>query len=326
MTKNHAILAGPLILGLLAIAFCIWSALGNDVNICVTTGCTLYEDFSIAGVSLWWIGTGAFAVLCACAVLGQANAGRLLAGLFLLGDICLLLLMALTSPCISCLVIALFFALAYFLFRRQDQSGKRPNQPQPLRPSLLLWLWIILFVINLGQVARSQLDVWPILDEAGNGNLRMFFSPGCRYCSIGIDAYSGNINVAFFPIAENEAEVAQIARMISLLNDGMSIAEALAQSKGTTFDGFWAAWKPDTLVLRFRLLRNKAHIFAQGSQSVPFFERKGLPVEVIEKDRQSASAPEAEKSTVYRQADENLPEELLLTGQCGGPVPCPPAE
>ncbi|MBD5641937.1 MAG: hypothetical protein HDQ91_05920 [Desulfovibrio sp.] len=323
MTKNHAILAGPLVLGLLAIAFCIWSALGNDVNICVTTGCTLYEDFSIAGISLWWVGTAAFAILCIFALLGQREAGRFLAGLFLLGDIGLLLLMAFTAPCVSCLVIALFFALSYFLFRRQGQQGGRNNQAQPLRPSILLWVWLALFVVNLGQVARSQLDVWPILAESDDGNLRMFFSPECRYCIQGIDEYSGNINVSFYPIAENEAEIAQIDRMIDKLNEGMSLAEALAQSRGASFDSFWSAWNPDTILLRFRLLRNKAHIFAQGSQSVPFFERKGLPVELIA--RESKAAGIAKRQASPSGGDENLPEELLLTGQCGGQVPCPPA-
>lgn len=323
MARTHAILTGPLILGLLAIAFCIWSALGNDVNICVTTGCTLYEDFSIGGISLWWVGTGAFAVLCICALLGQREAGRLLAGIFLLGDIGLLLLMAFTAPCISCLVVALFFALSYFLFRRQIQQGGRGNQLRYLRPSILLWIWLALFVINLGQVARSQLDVWPILAESDDGNLRMFFSPGCKYCVQGVDEYSGNINVSFYPIAENEAEVAQIDKMMGMLNDGMSLAEALAQSKGASFDGVWSAWNPDTIILRFRLLRNKAHIFAQGSQSVPFFERKGLPVEIIEKDRKAQAS--VRRQTPVSGRDEKLPEELLLTGQCGGPVPCPPS-
>lgn len=324
MTKIHAISVGPLILSLLAVAFCIWTALGNDVNICVTTGCTLYEDFSIAGISLWWIGTGAFTLLCICAILGQNLAGRLLAGLFLLGDICLLVLMALTAPCVSCLVIALFFALAYFLFRRSEQSAPHGSRLKVARPSILLWVWIALFVINLAQVGRSQLDIWPILDEGGDGFLKMFFSPGCHYCIEGVNAYSGNINVAFYPIAENEAEIAQINKMIVLLNEGTSISDALIQSKDATFDSFFSAWRPDVILLRFRLLRNKAHIFAQGSQSVPFFERKGLPPELMAKERRSA-APQVLSRARTRGGDENLPEELLLTGQCGGPVPCPPS-
>lgn len=326
MTKSHAILTGPLVLGLLAIAFCIWSALGNDVNICVTTGCTLYEDFSIAGVSLWWIGAAAFTVLCACALLGQVGAGRWLAALFLLVDICLLLLMSLTAPCISCLLIALFFALCYFFFRRV--SIKRQNGT--LRPSILIWVWLALFVVNLGQVARSQLDVWPILNEAGEDNVRMFFSPTCKYCIEGVNVLSGNINVGFYPVAENEADIAQIDKMITLLAEGQSLAEALGQSKNAVFEGFWAAWNPDTLALRFRLLRNKAHVFAQGSRGVPFFERKGLPPDVLAEARKEQAPIQFETlkpvPVVSSGGDHALPQELMENTQCGGEIPCPPAQ
>lgn len=329
MTKNHAVLAGPLILSLLAIAFCIWTAFGNDVNICVTTGCTLYEDFSVFGISLWWIGAAAFAVLCICAIMGQAVPGRWLAGLFLLGDICLLLLMAVTAPCISCLVIALFFAVTYYLFRRQPASGKSQNVGQPLRPSVLIWVWIALFVVNLGQVARSQMDVWPILDESGDSNLRMFFSPSCKYCIEGINVLSGNINVGFYPLAENEADVARIVKMEALLAEGMNLAEALGQSRDAVFEGIWAAWNPDTLLLRFRLLRNKAHVFSQGSQGVPFFERKGLPPDVIaraEKARSPVQLEPPRQVSVSSGGDPTLPVELQESTQCGGDVPCPPAQ
>lgn len=327
MTKTHAALAGPLTLGLIAIAFCIWSAFGNDINICVTTGCTLYEDASVFGVSLWWIGAAAFCALCACAILGQAAAGRWLAALFLLGDICLLLLMAFTAPCVSCLVIALIFALIYYLFRRAAPDSQRKGAPQP-RASLLLWIWLALFVVNLGQVARSQLDVWPILDESGEPNLRMFFSPSCKYCIEGINALSGNINVAFYPLAENESDIARIDKMIILLDQGMNLAEALDQSKEAAFAGFWAAYNPDVLLLRFRLLRNKAHVFSQGSQGVPFFERKGLPPDIVAKAN-AAKSPvqlEAPQPAPVKGGDENLPAELSDSTQCDGQTPCPPAD
>lgn len=324
MTKSHAVLAGPLVIALLAVAFCIWSALGNDVNICVTTGCTLYEDFSIGGVSLWWIGTVAFSILCVCALIGQGGLGRGLAGLFLLGDICLLLLMALTAPCVSCLVVALFFALCYFYFRRQGKEAK-PQNGMPQRASVLLWAWLCLFIVNLGLVARSQLDVWPIIEESGDGNLRMFFSPTCKYCIEGVNQLSGNINVGFYPVADNEADVARISKMINLLNDGLNVAEALGRSRDATFVGFWDAYGPDTLVLRFRLLRNKAHLFGQGSQSVPFFERKGLPPSLMAKAQKDFSNSPLPPSIAMPPmgTDPGLPAELQETGYCGAGKPCP---
>lgn len=326
MTKSHAILTGPLALACLAIAFCVWSALGNDVNICVTTGCMLYQDFTVAGISLWWFGACAFFCLAACALLGQAVWGRRLAGLFLFGDICLLLLMALTAPCISCLVAALLFALSYIMFRRNCPS-RQQHQPQSAsrRPSVLVWIWLVLFVVNLGQVARSQIGIWPILDESGEASTRMFFSPSCRYCIEGVNSLSGNINVAFYPLAENEADIARVGKMLDLLNQGAGLAEAMGQSQEVEVESFWQLMSPNMLLLRFRMLRNKAHLFAQGSQGVPFFERKGLPPDLSPRREKRPAQPVVQPAPTGKSGDYTMPPELLDSTQCGGQTPCPPA-
>lgn len=352
MYRSHAILAGPLFFALLGTAFCVWSALGNDVNFCVTTGCTLYQDFTVAGISLWWFGTAAFGALAGLSLLGAAAWGRTLAALALFGDICLLLLMAFTAPCVSCLVAALLFAVVYFLLRRAPapQSHMHGNGR---RGSVLLWVWLALFVVNLGAVARSQTDVWPILGEGENAATRMFFSPSCRYCIEGVNALSGKVDVAFYPLAETEADVWKVARMLTLLDEGLNLAQALAQSQNATAPSGIGSWRPDMLLLRFRLLRNKAHIFAAGSQGVPFFEQRGLPGDLrerVERAHQSRSPAGAAAGNAGRGSaapagtaapgddtprDERLP---LDTGgglsgivsdsgagfQCGGGRPCPP--
>ncbi|WP_165079207.1 MULTISPECIES: hypothetical protein [unclassified Desulfovibrio] len=340
MNRSHAILAGPLFFALLGTAFCVWSALGNDVNFCVTTGCTLYQDFTVAGISLWWFGTAAFGALAGLALLGAAEWARIVAALAILGDICLLLLMAFTAPCISCLVAALLFAIIYFLLRREPAPQSR-MRPEERRHSVLLWVWAALFVVNVGAVARSQADVWPILDESENPVTRMFFSPSCRYCIEGINALSGNVDVAFYPLAETEADVWKVARMRALLDEGLNIAQALAQSQNVQEPSGFASWRPGMLLLRFRLLRNKAHVFAAGSQGVPFFEQRGLPGDIrerVERAQQprghadarpgrAVTSPAAPDDDTPR--DERLPLETGgLTGsggtQCGGAVPCPP--
>ncbi len=324
MTKSSAILPGSLALSCLAIAFCIWSALGNDVNICVTTGCMLYQDFTIAKISLWWIGATAFACLGGCAILGQAAIGRWLAAVFLAGDVCLLFLMALTAPCVSCLAVAIFFALIYLSFRKQNTGAKQHAvQRGQKRFSILLAVWLALFIVNLGQVARSQIGIWPILDESGEASTRMFFSPSCKYCIEGVNALSGNIAVAFYPLAESDADVAKVAKMMALLADGMGLAEAMGQSQQEEFTNFWQQMSPNMLLLRFRMLRNKAHLFAQGSQGVPFFERKGLPsgMQVKPDKRQIAPA-----QTSVSNGDYTLPPELTDSTQCVGKIPCPPAQ
>lgn len=330
MAKSHAIIKGSFFFALLGIAFCIWSALGNDVNFCVTTGCALYQDFNVGGISLWWVGTAAFTVLCACALMGQHAPGRMMAALFVAGDICLLSLLALTAPCVSCLVAALLFALCYLCFRRAPapQNGQIP----PGR-SILLWIWLFLFVVNIGQVMRSQIDIWPIFDESGEAKTRMFFSPSCRFCIEGINVLSGNINVAFYPVAETEADIYRLIKMKELLAEGMTIAEALGQSADAKAVSFLDMMNPDNLLLRFRLLANKAHVFASGSQGVPFFENFGLTPDIVLKLREKNNKTErglsgdslnAGNTGGNENKNHELPSELSEFGQCIGEEPCPP--
>lgn len=330
MTTSRAILIGPLLTNLIAIGFCLWTALGNDVNICVTTGCSLYQDFSVFGVSLWWYGSGAFSLLAICALLGFSVLGRGLSALFLLGDIALLLLMLLTAPCVSCLVVAVFFCVSYLYFRNSSYMFSKNREGDKRGPSILIWCWLFLFVINVGGVVRSQMEIWPILDESGEGKGRMFFSPSCRYCVEGINFLSGNIYMAFYPVADNDSDVYRIARMKELLAQGVNLSEALKQSSDFTAPGFFSFLKPDIMLLRFRLLINKAHVFSAGSQGVPFFEYLGLPPELrkrIESDSGQSVRPGAGDPSRSEAAgeprDHTLPVEI--GGQCGDAVPCPPA-
>ena len=137
--KKPQLLMGPLALALLGMAFCLWSAFGNDINFCVTAGCSLYQDFSLGGVSLWWLGTTAFAGLFLLALVGASAWGVVFSALALAGDALLLLLMVFTAPCISCLTVAVFFALSYWAFRRAYADEERRG---PQRPSILLLLWL----------------------------------------------------------------------------------------------------------------------------------------------------------------------------------------
>ncbi len=339
MKQSREILTGPLCIALLAAAFCIWSAFGNAVNFCAATGCLLYQDFTVGGISLWWLGTGSFAALGLLALLGAAAPGRLLAGLTLLGDICLLLLMALTAPCVSCLVAAVFFALTYLTFRQAEQRQARVRGIQPRR-SVLLLVWLLLFTVNVGAVARAQTTVWPITEGAEDATVRMFFSPSCPSCREGVNILSGHVDVAFYPLAENDNDVYRTAQMRRLLDTGMSLADALAQSLNVAPPRGFAALSPALLWLRFRMLRNKAHVFSAGAQTVPFFEYHGLPGMLVQARQDRQPAPSASSRTDSRadmpassarddqngaQAgqDATLPLDPQVAGQCGGASPCP---
>ncbi len=336
MNRSHEIVTGALLLALAAAAFCVWSALGNEVNLCVTAGCSLYQDSTVAGISLWWIGTGVFAALCVLALLGAARWGRTLAALALAGDVALLLVMALTAPCISCLVVAVFFVLVYMSFRQAATARSRSGKAGR---SLLVLVWGLLFIINLGAVARSQANVWSITDNHDNATVRMFFSPSCSSCREGVAILSGHVDVAFYPLAENDADVHRVARMIRLLDQGDSMAEAISRSQDVTAPGGLASWSPDMIWLRFRMLRNKAHVFMSGAQTVPFFEYHGLPSMLVKQGKSAASRTPGSGAAAtgsfsgmpgagYGQGqpgsvNDALPLEPQVSGQCGGPAPCP---
>lgn len=91
----------------------------------MTTGCTLYQNFSFGGFSLWWVGTGAFLLLGLLALGGYGGIGRTLAGIALFTDCFLLLVMILTLPCFACMLEAALLAGCYGAFRAVPGSGRR---------------------------------------------------------------------------------------------------------------------------------------------------------------------------------------------------------
>lgn len=88
MKRSTNILVLPLFLSVLAFVFCLWIGLGNRFEICVTAGCTLFEDAKLAGISMWWYGAAAFTALGICSACRYPGAGFVLAWVFLLPTPC----------------------------------------------------------------------------------------------------------------------------------------------------------------------------------------------------------------------------------------------
>ena len=105
--RSHSPLYLPLLIAVCGILFSVWNALDAASVPCVSAGCTLYQNFSINGYSLWWGGVGIFSLLGLLALTGRAGLGRWLAGLAVLLDCVLLGIMILTLPCVACMVAAL---------------------------------------------------------------------------------------------------------------------------------------------------------------------------------------------------------------------------
>ncbi|MDR3319898.1 MAG: hypothetical protein LBS77_02930 [Desulfovibrio sp.] len=329
---NHLkkILVDSLCVTILAAAFCVWSVFGNDINICISTGCSLYQDLTIGGISLWWIGIAVFSILALLALVGAASLGRLIAGCALCGDICLLLLMALTAPCVSCLVIALFFASSYmsFSFAAKGKTARVSNTNGKSRTSVLLWIWLTFFTINIGLMARAQVEPWPIIKADNAVVTRLFFSPSCSSCREAVGILSGHVDVAFYPLGENDTDLYKIVKMRELLDSGMSIAEALTQAQEAQISTGLSAYTPQLLLLRFKMLCNKAHVYTAGAQTVPFFEYHGMPA-MLKPKKNSASTPspssQRTQNTPSSASNINkiLPLDPLVEGRCAANLPCP---
>lgn len=337
--SSSLIMPAPLLLALLGVAFCAWSASGNALNLCVTSGCSLFQDLTVGGVSMWWVGVAGFAALAFLAISGRPRLGLLGAGFTLVLDACLLVLMLLTAPCAGCLVAGFLFAATYAAFRHTV-----PRRDPRLGRSALLTVWTVLCIINIASILRTELGTWPMYgsDDAAT---HMYFSPSCSACREGIAALSGKANVAFFPLHEDEKDIVTIALMVKALERGDNMQTAL--TKALTMDSGdsgISAYSFSMLRLRFRLLCNKAHVFSAGGQVVPYFEFRGLPAALVGKSveppkvRPNAAGSASPAGTGVSGAgapayppmngaspDYALPLDTGVAGSCGGvnAPPCP---
>ena len=180
--RSHSPLYLPLLIAVCGILFSVWNALDAASVPCVSAGCTLYQNFSINGYSLWWGGVGIFSLLGLLALTGRAVLGRWLAGLAVLLDCVLLGIMILTLPCVACMVAALLLALSYITFRAATLADTHRSALHHASP--LLVLWGALFLLTLGGLARSEVGPWAIQapEMEDETTARVFFSPSCSAC------------------------------------------------------------------------------------------------------------------------------------------------
>jgi len=301
------------LLSLLGAAFTLWSAWGNAIALCFTAGCTIYQDSSIAGVSIWWLGAIAFSLLGLLAIVGRPVLAFTVSSVALWLDCFLLLLLALTAPCVACLIAGTFFALVYASFR------SAAHVKRPLARSWLLMFWALLLLTNLINVARTEMGTWAI-QAAASPNTRFYFSPTCAACQDGVRALSGRTDVSFYAVAKNDQDIPLIASMKHAVQQGASMAEALKSALETPALDAVNLYTPDMLLLRFALLRNASYALNAGGGILPLVEHLGLPQENIFRaprvERKSPPAPRASDAG-------GLPAELEAPAQCGGTVPCP---
>lgn len=249
---------------LAGLVLCVSQALGYAGALCVTNGCALHENTALLGLSLWWWGAGAFAGLGGLALFaGPGPAAR--AGLACLAaDTAFVAFMALTAPCLTCLMAGSLFLLFFWAMARRTGGFDRLSLAVVLA-------WGLAFSPNLFSLAREAMQPWAMAGS-DTAAVRLFFSPDCPACRDGVTALSrlDKPFVGYFPIAGTEEEVGKVARAMAGLAAGLSLPEALAKADG---DGP----APADLLLRWRLLRNRIAYLGGRPDGVPHLQINGWP-------------------------------------------------
>ena len=270
-------------LGLIGLSFCLWVQLSGGKALCLTDGCALFQDFSLAGVSLWSAGSAFFGLTLLLCALRLPKAAGLLAGSALAADLLLMGVMSFTAPCVNCLIVGLLIALTFFSLLRETALHKRA------RRSLLLLAWALLFTVNAGGILRDASELWSPLPRPEQTSVQVFFSPSCRACQTLAEQASSLPDAAWFPVAEDSRDIWLIRAMAKRIAEGQSLNDAIAGAH-KDIPGLadapdlmalpeyrFSLLKPEMLLLQFRLWKNRSHVLSSGSDRLPFVEFRGLP-------------------------------------------------
>lgn len=260
--------APALVFALTGLALCLVMALGRGEVLCPTAGCSLYKDLTLADLSLWWFGAGAFGLLSLCALLGWTWAAFAVAGLCLLVDIGLIAWLALTAPCVACLLAGGLFFLTFL--------SLRPPAPGLLRRlgGALLIVWLMALTPNLADLFQERMGLWVAAGPA-DAPVRLYFSPACPACRATVtdllEQDSGLGHVAFVPVAEHAEDRLAVAAFVAALDRGATLEAA--------FEAMWSGAADKTpWAVRAGLFKNRLALMRMGVERIPVTVVSGRPV------------------------------------------------
>ena len=273
-SQSNTTLWGTFFFALLGLVWCGYLSFPTaNPAPCVSSGCILFRDFRIAGVSLWWVGGAYFFLLAILSIRGNRYAARTLAMLGLFVDVLLLIIMLFTVPCFDCLVAGAIIGLCYYTTLRPAPDSWFVGKE--VTPSVLLPVWFGLFLGN-GVLAVNEQIPLHALGNTRTSEIRVFFSPSCKACREAVSAL-GNA-AALYPVMESERDFDAILRFSALLKADIPAHEAMLRSMNEN--------EPVPLlalhewgILRLQLLRNRAHLLRQGFRAVPLIQINGWPGE-----------------------------------------------
>ena len=310
-------------ISLAGVAYCVIQALPVSVSVpCPGTGCQLFQNFAIHGVSLWWVGVAYFAFM-SLLCLRRANALALfIATSALLVDAVLLAVMLMTAACVVCLGAGAFMALLYLSLLRHIY----PTPASPSKQPLVLFLWGGLFIAAASLGATEAIEPWKIAG-AENAERRVYFAPSCPACQDAVIAFDGN--AAFIPIAEKESDYAAVYAMLVAIQNGQTTAEALKTALEAQKNGTLAELPfPNAPFFHLKLIRNKAEVLRLGFDKLPLIMINGMPQSLHPNSiKNQPSQPTARNSGRMPASDSSaLPPELLAPLNACGEVSLEPCD
>ncbi|SIN71508.1 hypothetical protein [Halodesulfovibrio marinisediminis] len=261
---------GPALVAIAGAIFCALNATQNLDSICITTGCEIFKDVSVFGISLWWIGTALFTTLALLNIFNFATTALLLALTAVIIDLGFLLLMIFTAPCVPCLG---FAAILFLLFFMQCSILKR-------RSALvipLLVVWALLFTPNVFSTVNEEIGTWAIYGKQ-QSDVQVFFSPSCSTCVKLVPTLSQNAsaNITYYPIAENDGDLEKIFLMQKAVSEGTSMYIAFNRAIRSTDDSVRLPLLT-RLELHWNLFRNKSKLASIGVSRIPVLITNGVP-------------------------------------------------
>ncbi|MBI5594387.1 MAG: hypothetical protein HY881_28395 [Deltaproteobacteria bacterium] len=202
--------------------FCLLSAFRMTDMLCVTQGCSVYEDLSLFGVSLYGFGSAAFFMLLCFAIARQGRYLLMASACFLMLDSVFLTTQILLWPCMKCLVVAALFGavMAAAMIRERKIWMK-----------WVVSVWFLLFFADVAAIAKESVSPWPIFGSDA-APVHLFFSPTCPSCQEIIDALMAKtdapIQIALYPISKNSEDTGKIMFLEKQLKNGTALKEAMA--------------------------------------------------------------------------------------------------
>lgn len=266
-TINQRLFPGAVALA--GILFTVAAGLGGADGLCLTEGCSLYQDVRFLGLSLWWWGAGGFALLALLSVTGKLKLAYYLAYVAIAVDCVFLLWMAVSMPCLNCLVAGLLFFSVFVSL----SVLVRPHRTAAL---VVAVLWLTLFSPNIFAAGQELAGPWRI-HGSRDAPVRVFFSPSCPSCRVALKGLlmGGEGNVGFYPVAEDEADVNRLASLRQELSQGGSFVRAFSASRdpATAPELGWLK----SLSLRAGIFRNKMALSRMGADKIPVIVMYGVP-------------------------------------------------